>query len=123
MSFLRPIQWYHSQADPIWPDGTLKNKYKALSTLLNSAEYSITRERILLIASLKLDTATGGLNVAITSHAVVYAPAERAEKFLLFLLYPCLLYECIRGDRKNPHLVFPSRNKTYNTHHLLCTPG
>jgi hypothetical protein len=23
MSFLRPIQWYHSQADPIWPDGTL----------------------------------------------------------------------------------------------------
>ncbi len=24
MSFLRPIQWYHSQADPIWPDGTFK---------------------------------------------------------------------------------------------------
>jgi hypothetical protein len=22
MSFSRPIQWYHSQADPIWPDGT-----------------------------------------------------------------------------------------------------
>ncbi len=24
MSFLRPIQGYHSQADPIWPDGTFK---------------------------------------------------------------------------------------------------
>ncbi len=22
MSFSRPIQWYHSYADPIWPDGT-----------------------------------------------------------------------------------------------------
>ncbi len=22
MSFSRPIQWYHSHADPIWPDGT-----------------------------------------------------------------------------------------------------
>jgi hypothetical protein len=22
MSFLRPLQIYHSQADPIWPDGT-----------------------------------------------------------------------------------------------------
>ncbi len=21
MSFSRPIQWYHSHADPIWPDG------------------------------------------------------------------------------------------------------
>jgi hypothetical protein len=25
MSFLRPIQWYHSHVDPIWPDGTFKN--------------------------------------------------------------------------------------------------
>ncbi len=24
MSFLRPNQWYHSQADPIWPYGTFK---------------------------------------------------------------------------------------------------
>ncbi len=22
MTFLRPIQWYHSHADPVWPDGT-----------------------------------------------------------------------------------------------------
>ncbi len=25
MSFSRPIQWYHSHADPIWPDGTFDN--------------------------------------------------------------------------------------------------
>jgi hypothetical protein len=24
MSFSRPIQWYHSRADPIWPDSTFK---------------------------------------------------------------------------------------------------
>jgi hypothetical protein len=24
MTFFRPIQWYHSHADPIWPDGTFK---------------------------------------------------------------------------------------------------
>ncbi len=24
MSFSRPIQWYHSHGDPIWPDGTFK---------------------------------------------------------------------------------------------------
>ncbi len=24
MSFSRPIQWYHSHADPIWPDGSFK---------------------------------------------------------------------------------------------------
>ncbi len=28
MSFSRPIQWYHSHADPIWPDGT----FNCLST-------------------------------------------------------------------------------------------
>jgi hypothetical protein len=24
MSFLMPIQWYHSHVDPIWQDGTFK---------------------------------------------------------------------------------------------------
>ncbi len=24
MSFSRPNQWYHSHADPIWPDGTFQ---------------------------------------------------------------------------------------------------
>jgi hypothetical protein len=24
MSFSRPIQWYNSHADPIWPDSTFK---------------------------------------------------------------------------------------------------
>jgi hypothetical protein len=31
-----------------------------------------------------LGTATGGLNVTITSQVVVYAPAERIEKLLFF---------------------------------------
>jgi hypothetical protein len=26
MSFSRPFQWYHSHADPIWPNGTFKRK-------------------------------------------------------------------------------------------------
>jgi hypothetical protein len=26
MSFLKPIQWYHSPADPIWPNGTFKDQ-------------------------------------------------------------------------------------------------
>ncbi len=29
MSFSRPIQWYHSHADPIWPDGTFKTLHTA----------------------------------------------------------------------------------------------
>jgi len=32
MSFSRPIQWYHSPADPIWPDGTFKDRK---STIIN----------------------------------------------------------------------------------------
>ncbi len=38
-----------------------------------------------------MDTATGGLNVTITSQVEVYATAKRAEKLLLFILYPYLL--------------------------------
>ncbi len=26
MSFSRSIQWYHTHADPIWPDGTFKER-------------------------------------------------------------------------------------------------
>jgi hypothetical protein len=39
-----------------------------------------------------MDTATGGLNVNIISQVLVYSPAERAEKLLLFLLYSYLLF-------------------------------
>jgi hypothetical protein len=31
MSFLRAIQWFHSHADPIWPDGTFKYFPRILS--------------------------------------------------------------------------------------------
>ncbi len=34
----------------------------------------------------------------VTSKVVVYAPAERADTLLLFLLYPFLLYGCGNTD-------------------------
>ncbi len=34
MFFLRPIQWYYSHSDPIWPDSTFK--YQKRSTFMNS---------------------------------------------------------------------------------------
>jgi hypothetical protein len=41
--------------------------------------------------NLYLDTATDGLYVTLTSHLVVFAPAERAETFSLFRLSLSLL--------------------------------
>jgi hypothetical protein len=93
-----------------------------LHTLLNSAEYTITTERILLFPCPKLDTATGGLNEAITSLAVVYSPAERAEKLFLFLLYPCLLCGCIRGDRKKPTPGFAKWKQNLQDPPPPCVP-
>jgi hypothetical protein len=46
-----------------------------------------------------LDTATVGLNVTITSQVVVYASDEKAEKLLLFLLYPYLICGVDKADR------------------------
>ncbi len=75
--------------------GLFKNKIKALNTLLKSAEYTITRERVFLLPSKKILLGhcksgglykSGGLNVTTTSLAVVYAPAKRAETLLLFPL-------------------------------------
>ncbi len=34
MSFSRLVQWYHSHADPIWPDGTYKDKLADLWDVL-----------------------------------------------------------------------------------------
>ncbi len=63
-----------------------KNKFNSLDTLLNSAEYAKTKERVFLFPCQK----AGVLNVTITSQVAVYTLAERAKKFK-FLLYPCLL--------------------------------
>jgi hypothetical protein len=35
MSFSRPIQWYHSHADPIWPDGDFNDDVTLLVLLPN----------------------------------------------------------------------------------------
>ncbi len=44
MSSSRPIQWYHSHADPSWPDGTFKHVHAGIayctSVLVNLYLYS-----------------------------------------------------------------------------------
>ncbi len=40
MTFLRPIQWYHSQANPIWPDG-------AFDIILTDYTFWINLRRVL----------------------------------------------------------------------------
>jgi hypothetical protein len=64
--------------------------FKALNTLLNSADYTYTyhnREKSVFVSMPKFcfDTATGGLYVTNTCQVVVYAPALRADKLFLFL--------------------------------------
>ncbi len=53
MSFSRPIQWYHSHEDPIWPDGTF-------NLFLNTAW--INNHEVTLKVAIKTLTgvATGG---------------------------------------------------------------
>jgi hypothetical protein len=57
MSFPRPIQRYHSHADLIWLDGTahklrfLAKHLHILKRAKNSAEYTITRQNILVSLS------------------------------------------------------------------------
>ena len=47
MSFLRPIQWYHCQADPIWLEGTVplkifhKNTFVGIS--INPFHFPLTK--------------------------------------------------------------------------------
>jgi hypothetical protein len=75
----------------------IKNKVKALNTLLNSS--------------------TVGLNVTTASQVVVYASAKRAEKLLLFLLFSYLLIDLdLLADgrqgsvnQKNAHMPCGSR--------------
>jgi hypothetical protein len=45
MSFSRPIQWYHSQAGPISPDGTLNLKSCHLRLTLGPAPYAHTYKK------------------------------------------------------------------------------
>ncbi len=61
-----------------------KDKFKALNTLLNIAEYTITRKRVFCFHAYKpcLNTATGGLYVTISSqlsHVVVYTLQLRGQ--------------------------------------------
>ncbi len=49
MSFLMPIQWYHSQADQIWPDGTFKGTqvWEFLAPILNFVYFIVSYAKIL----------------------------------------------------------------------------
>ncbi len=41
----KPFQWYHSHADPIWPDDTFKNRIKRRNTLdIYSSESTVKSE-------------------------------------------------------------------------------
>jgi hypothetical protein len=48
MNFSRPIQWYHSHADPIWPDSTFKDARK-LPVNMDFAIHYPLREKINII--------------------------------------------------------------------------
>ncbi len=39
MSFPRPIEWYHSHTDPIWPDGTFKPENINIKRTSSQDEY------------------------------------------------------------------------------------
>jgi hypothetical protein len=41
MSFSRPIQWYHSHVDTIWPDGTGTFKFEMKLTFHHKHVYRI----------------------------------------------------------------------------------
>jgi hypothetical protein len=44
MSFSRPIHWYHSPADPIWPGGTVK-----LGNFIIGGKFGIVGENFVLV--------------------------------------------------------------------------
>jgi hypothetical protein len=46
MLFSRPIQWYHSHADPIWPDGTFEVKILFLLFAVCSCCFVMPRQLI-----------------------------------------------------------------------------
>jgi hypothetical protein len=52
MSFSRPIQWYHSHVDPIWPDGTFKVKSNYNSKTKIKIAHFLYQQRSNLILSL-----------------------------------------------------------------------
>ncbi len=58
MSFLRPIQWYHSHADPIWPDGTFK--LRTVAFLLTGLDFLSAAANLLPISIFHFLEVRGG---------------------------------------------------------------
>jgi hypothetical protein len=46
MSYSRPIQWYHSHVDPIWPDGTFKVQKNISLTFFQRNRLKKVTERV-----------------------------------------------------------------------------
>ncbi len=67
-----------------------KTNFKALNTLSNSAEYTITRKRVILFPCLKilLGHSNRCTQCDHQEPSCVYGPAERAENLLLFSPLP-----------------------------------
>jgi hypothetical protein len=53
MSFPRPIQWYHSHADLIWPDGTFKTQTYTTNAKIYLELFFSTKIDLLLVSSNK----------------------------------------------------------------------
>ncbi len=77
----------------------LKISLKLLIIFINCPEYTITRERIFLFPCLKILHGHSNWWTQCNHREPVCGPAERSEKLLLFLLYPCLLCEREEGWR------------------------
>ncbi len=60
MSFLRPIQLYHSHADPIWPDGTFNQMFPSVK-LRQAKIKSSTKFILFLCRSAKVYVIVHGL--------------------------------------------------------------
>jgi hypothetical protein len=54
MSFSRPIQWYHSHADPIWPDGNFNDDVTLLVLLLNFLDGDLECSDVLVLTRLMM---------------------------------------------------------------------
>jgi hypothetical protein len=83
-------------------------KFKSLNSLLNSPEYTVTWKGVFLIPCIKILLRHSNRWTQNNHHGpscMVYAPAEKAKKLLLFLLYPFLLCG-LGGTSYNTELVF-----------------
>ena len=83
MCFLRPIQWYHSHADPIWPDGTFKLMRQSLEeSFFEGGDASCVRVLRAVLGGRSVHTPSGGpaqLTHVVPAHYQVQAEVKVKE--------------------------------------------